>query len=129
MIVRPEILLVSLFPQTQCLDGLAISLGVGRGHILGDKHVYCNAGIKPRRGLNDEFAAFSSDRQLLDVEANKEVLKNGAKGLGVSNIQAFLHLIGHRLPKSIKQGQPDGVFGLRDRKFRQEVSGRSGFED
>ncbi len=54
---------------------------------------------------------FSSDLQLLDVEANKIVLKNGGKGTGVGNVQAFLHLVGNRLPKSIKQGQPDGIVG------------------
>ena len=48
---------------------------------------------------------FSSDRQLLDIEANKIVVKNGGKGTGVGNVQAFLHLVGNRLPKSIKQGQ------------------------
>ena len=71
---------------------------------------------------------FSSDRQLLDVEANKIVLKNGGKGTGVGNVQAFLHLVGNRLPKSIKQGQPDGIFGPGDRIVRQEVPGSNGPE-
>jgi peptidoglycan hydrolase-like protein with peptidoglycan-binding domain len=60
---------------------------------------------------------FSSDRQLLDVEAKKIVLKNGAKGTGVANVQAFLHLFGNRLPKSIKQGQADGIFGAETESF------------
>ena len=71
---------------------------------------------------------FSSDRQLLDVEANKILLKNGAKGSGVSNVQAFLHLIGERLPKSIKQGQPDGIFGRETESFVKKFQSEAGLK-
>lgn len=54
---------------------------------------------------------FSSDPQLLTIETKKTPLMKGASGSGVAQIQVFLHLIGHRLPKSITGGQPDGIFG------------------
>ncbi|HSC63013.1 MAG TPA: peptidoglycan-binding domain-containing protein [Caldimonas sp.] len=69
---------------------------------------------------------FSSDRQLLDVEANKIVLKNGGKGTGVAKVQAFLHLVGNRLPKSIKQGQPDGIFGPETESFVKKFQAQAG---
>ena len=70
----------------------------------------------------------SSDRQLLDVEENKIVLKNGAKGTGVGNVQAFLHLVGNRLPKSIKQGQPDGIFGPETETFVKKFQAQAGLK-
>ena len=70
----------------------------------------------------------SSDRQLLDVEENKIVLKNGAKGTGVGNVQAFLHLVGNRLPKSIKQGQPDGIFGPETETFVKKFQVQAGLK-
>ena len=71
---------------------------------------------------------FSSDRQLLDVEANKIVLKNGAKGTGVGNVQAFLHLVGNRLPRSIKQGQTDGIFGPETEAFVKKFQAQAGLK-
>ena len=71
---------------------------------------------------------FSSDLQLLDVEANKIVLKNGGKGTGVGNVQAFLHLVGNRLPKSIKQGQPDGIFGSETESFVKKFQTSKGLK-
>ena len=54
---------------------------------------------------------FSSDTQLLKVEAGNVLLNRGSTGVGVGKIQVFLSLAGFRLPKSIKQGKPDGIFG------------------
>ena len=62
-------------------------------------------------GVPLQSRRFSSDTQLLNVEAGQILLNQRSTGAGVEKIQAFLHLVGFRLPKSIKQGKPDGIFG------------------
>lgn len=78
------------------------------------------------RSTTIQSRRFSSDQQLLDVEAGKIVLRNGITGSGVGVIQVFLHLVGYRLPRSIKQGQPDGIFGSETETFIRKFQGDAG---
>jgi len=47
-------------------------------------------------------------------------------GSGVGVIQVFLQLVGYRLPRSIKQGQPDGIFGSETETFVRKFQGDAG---
>lgn len=52
-----------------------------------------------------------SDSQLQDVESGPTLLKNGSNGTGVAAIQVVLFLLKFKMPKSIKKGIADGIFG------------------
>ena len=67
---------------------------------------------------------FSGEPQLIKVETGKLLLSKGSSGDGVGRIQLVLHLLNYPLPRSIKQGRPDGIFGSETdgaiRQFQQK---------
>lgn len=54
---------------------------------------------------------FSNQKQLADVENGKLYLAAGTQGDGVAQLQLVLRLLGYALPRSIRGGRPDGIYG------------------
>lgn len=67
----------------------------------------------------------SSDSQLQDVESGPTLLRSGSTGTGVAAIQTVLFLLKFPMPRSIKKGVADGIFGSETdsvvKQFQQQV--------
>ncbi|HEX8365037.1 MAG TPA: peptidoglycan-binding domain-containing protein [Allosphingosinicella sp.] len=66
----------------------------------------------------------SGQAQLIEVERGGAFVRIGSRGDGVAHVQLVLHVLGYALPRSVRNGRPDGIYGpeteAATRRFQSE---------